>query len=403
MSDNTKTKGFSSLSLFLIWAGAAISVAEILSGSALASLGFSSGLKAIVIGHAIGGILLYLAAVMSASLRSPSMEATRYSFGLYGSYVFSFFNILQLIGWTSIMMLQGSRIFDQIAISLYGYSNPLLWMVGIALCISLWLMFIARQHAGLNGLVVVLLLLLSLVMGYRLIRDLVFNVVEGAWPTITFWQGVELNIAMCLSWLPLIGDYTQQARQKGRGPLWSAIGYSVVGSCMFALGLGLSLVSGSSDIALMLTLSGFGLAALFIVFFSTVTTTYLDVYSASDSFMNIWPSNQGKLLSLLCTFISLLIALLLPMENIEPFLYLIGAIFSPLYALLFVDYFILHRPSAQTKRWDWTNMVLWAAGVVLYFLMQSFTFDVSNSLLIFLIVGGIGVLIKRRIQKHAQD
>ena len=119
--------------------------------------------------------------------------------------------------------------------------------------------------------------------------------------------------------------------------------------------------------------------------------------------MNIWPSSQGKLLSLLCTFISLLIALLLPMENIEPFLYLIGAIFSPLYALLFVDYFILHRPSAQTKRWDWTNMVLWTAGVVLYFLMQSFTFDVSNSLLIFLIVGGIGVLIKRRIQKHAQD
>lgn len=400
MSDNTKPKGFSSLSLFLIWAGAAISVAEILSGSALASLGFSSGLKAIVIGHVIGGILLYLAAVMSASLRVPAMESTRYSFGLHGSYVFSFFNILQLIGWTSIMMLQGARIFDQITVSLYGYSNPILWMIGIALCISLWLMFIARQHAGLNALVVVLLLLLSLVMGYHLIGNLPTHTVKGGWPAITFWQGVELNIAMCLSWLPLIGDYTQQARQKGSGPLWSAIGYSVVGSCMFALGLGLSLVSGSSDIALMLTISGFGLAALFIVFFSTVTTTYLDAYSASDSFMNIWPLRQGKLLSLLCTFISLLIALLLPMENIEPFLYLIGAIFSPLYALLFVDYFILHRSPAQTKHWDWTNMVLWATGMGLYFLMQTFTFDISNSLLIFLIVGGSSALI-RRIQKHA--
>jgi purine-cytosine permease-like protein len=87
------------------------------------------------------------------------------------------------------------------------------------------------------------------------------------------------------------------------------------------------------------------------------------------------------------------------MDTIEPFLYLIGAIFSPLYALLFVDYFILHRPSAQTNRWNLTNMTLWGLGVVLYFLMQAVLIDVSNSLLIFLIVGGISVLIKRR-QKH---
>nr|WP_321263122.1 putative hydroxymethylpyrimidine transporter CytX [uncultured Sphaerochaeta sp.] len=399
MSNNSPSKGFSNRSLFLIWAGAAISVAEMLSGSVLAPLGMSSGLLAILLGHVIGGVLLYLAAAMSSSLRASAMESTRYSFGIYGSYVFSGFNILQLVGWTSIMMLQGSRILDQITISLYGYSNPNLWMIGIALCISIWLLFISHQHAQLNGLVVVLLLLLSLVMGYRLIRDLSINTLEGVWPTVTFWQGVEVNIAMCLSWLPLIGDYTQHARQTRRGPFWSAVGYSVVGSCMFALGLGLSLATGSSDIALMLTLSGIGMASLFIVFFSTVTTTYLDVYSASDSFINIWPLNHGKVLSLFFTFISLIIALLLPMDSIEPFLYLIGAIFSPLYALLFVDYFILHRPTTQSTRWNLTNMTLWVLGVVLYFLMQSFLIDVSNSLLIFLIVGGISVLIKRR-QKH---
>ncbi|WP_320121405.1 putative hydroxymethylpyrimidine transporter CytX [uncultured Sphaerochaeta sp.] len=399
MSDDSLTRGFSSRSLFLIWAGAAISVAEMLSGSVLAPLGMSSGLVAILLGHVIGGVLLYLAAAMSSSLRASAMESTRYSFGIYGSYVFSGFNILQLVGWTSIMMLQGSRILDQITISLYGYSNPNLWMIGIALCISIWLLFISHQHAQLNGLVVVLLLLLSLVMGYRLIRDLSINTLEGVWPTVTFWQGVEVNIAMCLSWLPLIGDYTQHARQTRRGPFWSAVGYSVVGSCMFALGLGLSLATGSSDIALMLTLSGIGMASLFIVFFSTVTTTYLDVYSASDSFMNIWPLNHGKVLSLFFTFISLIIALLLPMDSIEPFLYLIGAIFSPLYSLLFVDYFILHRPTAQSTRWNLTNMTLWSLGVVLYFLMQEFLIDVSNSLLIFLVVGGISVLIKRR-QKH---
>ncbi len=400
MSNDSPKRGFSSRSLFLIWAGAAISVAEILSGSVLASLGLTSGLMAILLGHLIGGVLLYLAAIMSSSLRASAMESTRYSFGIYGSYVFSGFNILQLVGWTSIMMFQGSRILDQITTTFHGYSNPDLWMIGIALCISIWLLFISHQHAQLNGLVVVLLLLLSLVMGYRLMDNLAFNVVEGAWPMISFWQGVELNIAMCLSWLPLIGDYTQHARKRGGGPLWSAVGYSLVGGCMFALGLGLSLVTGSSDIALMLTISGFGMASLFIVFFSTVTTTYLDVYSASDSFMNIRPLRHGKALSLLFTFISLLIGLLMPINAIEPLLYLIGAIFSPLYALLFVDYFILHSPSAHANHWNQTNMTLWGLGVVLYFLMQKFLIDASNSLFIFLLVGGLSVLVKKR-KNHA--
>ncbi|MGH0054512.1 MAG: putative hydroxymethylpyrimidine transporter CytX [Sphaerochaetaceae bacterium] len=400
MSDTNKTKGFSSLSLFLIWAGAAISVAEILSGTALAPLGFFPGLCAIIIGHLIGGVFLYLAAVMGASMRASSMESTRYSFGQYGSYVFSGFNILQLIGWTSIMMLQGSRIFDQITQSLYHYSNPTLWLVGIALCISIWLVFIARQYAGVNGLVVILLLLVSFIMGVRLIPGFPIHPLEGTWQEITFWQGVELNIAMCLSWLPLIGDYTKHAKQTHLGPFWSALGYSVVGSCMFALGLGLSLNTGNTDIGPMLVASGFGLSALFIVLFSTVTTTYLDVYSANDSFLNMYPVQRKKRLSLILCFISLIVALLFPLDTVEPFLYLIGSIFSPLYAILFVDYFIIHRPSAQSRGWDWTNMVLWGIGSVLYYILQVFAAEISSSLLIFLIVGGCTALI-RRIQMHA--
>lgn len=395
MSDKCLAKGFSSRSLFFIWAGAAISVAEILSGSALASLGMASGLRAILVGHLVGGVLLYLAALMSSTLRTSAMESTRFSYGIHGSYIFSGLNILQLVGWTSIMMLQGSKILNQVTISLYGYSNSSLWMIAIAVCISLWLIFLSRHRVGLNGIVVILLLILSLFMALRFLHGLPSVAMQASWPQVAFWQGVELNIAMCLSWLPLIGDYTQHARQMKRGPFWSALGYSVVGSCMFALGLGLSLVTGSSDIALMLTISGFGLASLFIVFFSTVTTTYLDVYSACDSFLNIFPSGPHRILSLVVAFISLLFAFLVPMDTIEPFLYFIGAVFSPLYAIMLSDFYLMRRASSVDKPWDWENLSLWVAGVFLYFLMQKFLVDVSNSLLIFLVIGSAKALFRR--------
>ena len=401
MSNNYQEKKFSTLSLFLIWSGAAVSVAEILSGGALASLGLIPGLLTIIIGHLIGGVFLFLAALMGASMRTSAMESTQYSFGRYGSCFFSWFNVMQLIGWTSIMMLQGARVFDQITLSIYHYSNPNLWMICITLCISLWLVLIARHNASINGVVVIILLLLSVGMGLRIMSDIQIQPIETRWQTITFWQGVELSIAMSLSWLPLIGDYTRYSKSIFYGPLWSSVGYTIVSSCMFALGLGLSLSTGYTDIGQMLVVAGFGLTALFIVLFSTVTTAYLDVYSARYSLLNIYPIRSEKTLSVCLCGLSLFITCKFPLLTIEPFLYLIGSIFAPLYAILFVDFFLLKKPSEKTKHWNCTNMILWAIGLCLYHILQYFLPVISSSLLIILVVGSLTVIV-RRIQSHGK-
>ena len=55
---NKKTSTFSNA---LVWFGAGVSIAEILTGTYLASLGFERGIAAILLGHLIGGILMYFA------------------------------------------------------------------------------------------------------------------------------------------------------------------------------------------------------------------------------------------------------------------------------------------------------------------------------------------------------
>ncbi len=379
-------KKLSSFSLFLMWSGGAISIAEILTGALLAPLKVSSGITAIIIGHLLGGALLYLAALMGSTMRKSAMESTRYSFGRYGSYLFSSFNIIQLLGWTSIMIIQGSRVFDQISLTMYNYSNPTLWIIIITVGISLWLILLSRHYSLINSVVVFLLLILCIVIAFRLSHRFTPSPVDSTVQTITFWQGVELNIAMCLSWLPLIGDYTQNSKRIHAGPFWSVIGYSIVGSGMFSLGFFLAKTTQNSDIATMLVLSGLTIGALFIVLFSTITTTFLDLYSAQDSFLNIFPTTHKRLLSFLLCIVSFLFALLLPMENIEPFLYFIGSIFSPLYAILFTEYFILKKKSDQEKRWNVSNLVLWAAGFCAYLLIQHSFSTFSNSIIIFLVV-----------------
>ena len=97
---------------------------------------------------------------------------------------------------------------------------------------------------------------------------------------MSFGAAVELAVAMPLSWLPLISDYTREAKQPVKATAVSAIVYGIVSCFMYLIGMGASIFTGESDIAQIMVKAGLGAAGLLIVVFSTVTTTFLDAYSA---------------------------------------------------------------------------------------------------------------------------
>ena len=57
----------------LLWFGAGISIAEILTGMLLAPLGFGKGLLAILIGHVIGGVVMFGAGLIGARTGRSAM------------------------------------------------------------------------------------------------------------------------------------------------------------------------------------------------------------------------------------------------------------------------------------------------------------------------------------------
>ena len=393
MSNNKKHEGISNGGLALIWFGAAISVAEILTGGFLAPLGFAKGVITILIGHLLGGGILFLAGTIGSMQKVSSMESTRISFGRYGSFAFSLLNILQLLGWTAIMIFQGARLFDQAMLLLTGYSNPTLWILLITLFLCLWILVGLQQLYKVNAVVVSLLLLFCLSIGYMLLTTpAVVSPIDAN--AISFGEGVELSVAMCLSWLPLVADYTSKAQNKRSGPAVSACTYVLASSFMFVLGLALVLATGTVDLPGMLVGAGFGLPALFLVFFSTVTTTFLDVYSAGESSRNLMTTMPVKQVSLVVCFVGALIALLVPLTSFEGFLYLIGSVFSPLYALLFTDFFILHRPSKAQDSWDWVNALLWLIGVFAYQMFLPFASVFGNTIVVMVFTGLLCLLVR---------
>ena len=112
--------------------------------------------------------------------------------------------------------------------------------------------------------------------------------------SLTFGAAVELAVAMPLSWLPLISDYTRDAEKPTQATWVSVIVYGLVSCWMYVIGMGAAIFTGEYDIAVIMVKAGLGIAALVILVFSTVTTTFLDAWSAGISAESLTPKLQRQ-------------------------------------------------------------------------------------------------------------
>ena len=299
--------------------------------------------------------------------------STRISFGTYGSYLFSLLNVLQLIGWTAVMIISGGRAANALSIALFGIDNIMLWSVGIGAMIALWIVLGKEGFTKLNVLAVILLLGLTIILcGVVFSEQSVFNSVNTG--TMSFGSALDLSIIMPLSWLPLISDYTRFANTKKSGLVGSFTGYFVGSTLMYTIGLAIALYAKDADVGTMMLALNLGFLALAIVLLSTVTTTFLDAYSAGVTLLNVFPKLNEKKVALVMALIGLAVAIFTPIEQYENFLYAIGSVFGPLFAIVLSDYFVFKKEKIEpTLALHVGAFIVWAVGVYLYY--QFITLD----------------------------
>ena len=285
----------------LIWFGAGVSIAEILTGTYLAPLGMGKGLLAIIIGHIIGCLMLFLAGVIGGKVRKSAMETVKMSFGQKGSILFAVLNVLQLVGWTAIMIYDGALAADGVM-----NTGRWIWCLVIGALIILWIVIGITNLGKINTVAMAALFILTLIL-----CKVIFTGSGAGVPSddsMTFGAAVELAVAMPLSWLPLISDYTREAKEPVKATAVSAITYGIVSCWMYVIGMGAAIITGEYDIAQIMLKAGLGIAGLLIIVFSTVTTTFLDAYSAgisSETVVNKW---NGKHVAIVVTVLGTIAA-----------------------------------------------------------------------------------------------
>jgi putative hydroxymethylpyrimidine transporter CytX len=380
MSDNNNKKAAATedkTSVFsnsLIWFGAGVSIAEILTGTYLAPLGFTKGLLAIVLGHLIGGLMMFAAGMIGGRTGKSAMETVKMSFGENGGKFFSLLNVLQLVGWTAIMIYDGSLAANNIF-----STGSWVWALVIGVLILVWILIGITNLGKINTIAMAALFVLSLIL-FKVIFFGGASVGSIPADVLTFGAGVELSVAMPLSWLPLISDYTSKAKKPTQATAASVIVYNLVSVFMYVIGMGAAIYTGESDIASIMVKAGLGVAGLLIIIFSTVTTTFLDAYSAGVSSISIWKKINEKWAAVAVTVIGMAGAMIFPMDDITNFLYFIGSVFAPMIAIQIADYFILKKSSKESSSVNISRLVIWVLGFVIYRLLMNVDMVVGNTL-----------------------
>ncbi|KAB2344774.1 purine-cytosine permease family protein [Actinomadura rudentiformis] len=334
-------------------------------------LSIVAGIVAMIVGTAIGGLMLGLSAAPGAITGRPAMVLLRGLFGARLSYVPTALNIAQLIGWGTfelIVIADAARaLWDGVPRWTYVIAAGVLTTV-----LTIWPLGSVRMLRR----YVTAAVMIALVYFYvQLVREPLPDLTEGSWGG--FWIGADAALAVSISWVPVAADYTRHARSARSAFGAAALGYSATQIIAYILGLlALALVAGDST-KVFDPFLGVTLGVLFFAVFvlREADQSFANVYSTAVSIQNLVPRADRRVLSIALGALITGLALLLNIGDYASFLSLIGSVFVPMLGVLAVDFFV---GRARRGEWDtsvsapsrWGMIGAWAVGFVTYQLIN---------------------------------
>ena len=354
----------------MLWSSLGLSLLVLVAGAFLVpGLSLPEALLAILVGGVFGNALLGGAAAIGAEAGVPAMVLLRAPLGRAGSYLPTGLNVLQNLGWTIFEVLV-------IATAAQALVHGPLWVWKLAAVAAATILALlgpvgfVREWVKRVALWVVLASLAYLTWWTLHGAHLGALWAQPGKGGLSFWQGVDLVVAMPVSWLPLAADYTRFSRSS-RGAFWGAsVGYFIPNVWLYALGAILLLSRGLADAPSVITAiaTGGAGAALALVALGVDETKepFANIYSAAVSLQNVVPRVPQRLLILAVAAVATAGTFVVNLVHYQEFLYLLGSFFVPLFGVLLAQWIVGGRDPFAAPKVRPGQVFAWLAGFCLY-------------------------------------
>ncbi len=373
----------------VLWGDLAVSLLVMVAGSLLVpGLSTQQAVLAVVVGTLLGAALLSLVGIAGSRMGVPTMVALRAPFGIRGSYIASGLNILQLVGWAALEIIIMAQAAKALSDEYLGFSGYYFWLLFFGAVGTLMAMggpiVVVRQFLQKFGVWIVIAA--SAWLTYHLFDAYDMGEIwrrEGVGGFPNFFQGVDVVVALPISWIPLVCDYSRFAKRAGPAAIGTYIGYSIFNIWFFVLGVMYvqalqTTTPGFIDaLVLMLLPLTLGWLALVVLLFGETDEAFANIYSTAVTVQNLVPRLGARALSLLVGIVAVIVAISIDLVQYESFLFLIGGVFVPVFGVFLADYFVLQRRAVEelyeTRGINWHNcglgvlaIAVWVGGFFLY-------------------------------------
>jgi nucleobase:cation symporter-1, NCS1 family len=368
------------LDLTLLWGSLGVSLLVVVAGALLVpALSLPQALLAILVGGVIGNLMLGAAGTIGADARVPAMVVLRAPLGRGGSYLATVLNVAQCLGWAIFELIIIATAAAALSDRAFGFEARWAWtLVFGAVTIALALMGpigVVRRFLRRFAVWVVLASLVYLTWwaldGANLGR-LWDAPAEGG---SSLWEGIDLVVALTVTWIPLAADYTRFARGRASAFVGTAVGYFIPTLWMWGLGAVLVLSRGLDDPAALpaaVAAAGLGSAlALLAVTVDEVDEAFANTYSAAVSSQNLLTAVPQRVLIVAASLAATVGALAIDLGSYTSFLYMLGSFFIPLFGVLLADWLVAGASYAPADVFGAPPfrpgpVAAWLAGFALY-------------------------------------
>jgi len=347
-------------STFAIWFACNLVVTTILTGMyMIPDLSYAVALRTIFIGSAIGIIPLTLIALMGTKTGLSTMTMSRATFGIKGSMMPSSINIMILIAWSWAQAGLGGLALNYASVHLTGFSNPVLFIIITEIIVVAIALYAIKGIALYEKIAMVVLVV---IMGAVVITAIRTFTVSGIF-SLPSYQGeglatiavFDLVVATALSWTPLAADYNRNCKTERGSVIGASVGYTLgttlsmgIGALVIVMitlgGLEIPFDSGGIEPSQAFGTIGFGIAGSIVIFMSVLAANVMCIYSSSMSFLNIFPKAGFKKTALTIGAICVIGAVFSGILGaFLDFVFLIGALFIPLFAIMIADFFVVQN------------------------------------------------------------
>jgi putative hydroxymethylpyrimidine transporter CytX len=338
------------LDTYLLWTNLGISLLVLVAASYFA-LSLKQALLATLVGALIGNTMLGLAGMIGADARVPSMVLQRAPLGRRGSYLATGLNVLQCLGWAVFELIVIATAAAALSDRAFGFRAAWFWTLLFGLLATgmalLGPVGFVRRFVRKIGIWVVLASVLYLgwwTLDHGDVSTLWGEPGAGG----SFWLAVDLVIALCVSWIPLVADYTRFTTTR-RAAFWG-VGLGYLLPTLFQFGFGSILVLSHPDIdgptAVLITVAAGGVGSFLALLALTVDETdeaFANVYSGAVSAQNVLPNVPQRALVVGTAVVATIGALAFDLTDYQQFLLLLGAFFVPLFGVLLADWLLNGR------------------------------------------------------------